>query len=53
MRWGNDTTNWYIARVTQIPTSVEKAYLLTIQALQGRDLRWLDKIAGEHPDALE
>ena len=53
MRWGNDATNWYIARVTQIPASAEKAYLLTIQALQGKGLQWLDTIAGEHPEALE
>ena len=53
MRWSNDATHWTIARVTQIPASAEKANLLTIQALQGTGIQWLDVIAGEHPEALE
>ena len=31
----------------------QKPNLLTIQALQGKGLQWLDTIAGEHPEALE
>ena len=52
MCWSNKAGNWYTARVSQIHTSAERAYLLTVQALQGTETQWLDMIANEHPELL-
>ena len=53
MRWGNDVNNWHIARITQISTYAEKAYLLTFQSVQGIGKQVLDIVYAEHPDILE
>ena len=52
MCWSNKAGNWYTARVSQIHSSAERAYLLTVQALQGTETQWLDMIASEHPELL-
>jgi hypothetical protein len=53
MRWMSDTSRWYTVRVTQLPASSEKAYMLTIQIAQGSGIRWLDMIAREQAELLE
>ena len=53
LRWKSDASNWYTARVSQLPASAEVAYLLTIQALQGKEIQWLEKIARAHPEMLD
>ena len=53
MRWGGESHNWHTARVTEITTYTERAYLLTIQSVQGNGKRMLDVIAKEHPELLE
>ena len=52
-RWESASGKWYTARVTQIPTISEKAYLLTFQNIQGDVNRWLDMFVREHPGMLE
>ena len=52
MRWVKDGSNWYTARVTQIPTFSEKVHMLTIQNIQGNVSQWLDTVVNEHPDLL-
>lgn len=52
MRWGNIPDNWHTARVTQIPSYSEKAYLLTIQSVHGDIKQWLDKLVTKYPDYL-
>ena len=53
MRWGGESHNWHTARVTEITTYTERAYLLTIQNVQGNGKRMLDVVAKEHPELLE
>ena len=53
MRWGKETHNWHTARVTEITTYSETAYLLTIQSVQGNGKHMLDVVANEHPELLE
>ncbi len=53
MRWGEETHNWHTARVTEITTYSETAYLLTIQCVQGNGKHMLDVVADEHPELLE
>lgn len=53
MQWKDDASKWHTVRVTQIPASAEKAYLLTIQSVQGEGTHWLDVIAREHPEMLD
>lgn len=53
MQWGADSNNWHTARVTQVPTYPERAYLLAFQSVQGKAKQILDVIAGEHPELLE
>ena len=53
MRWGEETHNWHTARVTEITTYSETAYLLTIQSVQGNGKHMLDVVANEHPELLE
>ena len=52
MRWGEESNNWHTARVTEIPTYSEKAYLLTIQSVQGSGQQILDWTVNERPDLL-
>ena len=52
MRWGNTPDNWHTARVTQIPTYSEKAYILTIQSVHGNIKRWLDELVAKYPELL-
>ena len=52
MRWGGGSGNWYSARVTEITTYTEYAYLLTIQSVQGNENQLLDLAANEHPELL-
>lgn len=52
MRLGKDSSSWYTARVTQIPTFSEKVHMLTIQSIQGTTSQWLDMLAEEHPEVL-
>lgn len=53
MRWGEESHNWHTARVTEITTYSETAYLLTIQSVQGNGKHMLDVVANEHPELLE
>jgi hypothetical protein len=53
MRWGSDIHNWHTARVTQISTYAEKAYLLTFQSVQGAGKQLLEMALDEHPEVLE
>ena len=52
MRWGEESNNWHTARVTEIPTYSEKAYLLTIQSVQGSGQQILDWTVNERPELL-
>ena len=44
---------WYTTRVSRIPASAERAYLLTIQSHPANEARHLDVIARDHPEILE
>ena len=44
---------WYSARVTQINTLSEPAYMLTIQNIQDNMNDWIDRFADEHPEMLK
>ena len=50
---GGDVGPWYTARVSRIPASTERAYLLTIQSHPANEARYLDVIARDHPEILE
>ena len=50
---GGDVGPWYTARVSRIPASAERAYLLTIQSHPANEARHLDVIARDHPEILE
>ena len=50
---GGDVGPWYTVRVSRIPASTERAYLLTIQSHPANEARHLDVIAREHPEILE
>lgn len=52
MRWGDGANNWHTARVTEIPTYSERAYLLTIQSVQGSGQQILDWTVNERPELL-
>jgi len=51
MRWSGDEKNWHAVRFSRVPSS-EKAYLLTIQMIQGTGIEILDMISREHPEML-
>ncbi len=52
-RADSDVGPWYTARVSRIPASAERAYLLTIQSHPANEARHLDVIARDHPEILE
>lgn len=52
MRWASAGSNWYTARVTQIPSFSEKVHMLTIQNIQGNVSQWLEMVVREHPELL-
>lgn len=47
MRLEKDRSDWYSARVTQIPATTEPEYLLTVQNIQSHLSRWIDQIMRE------
>lgn len=49
----SDVGPWYTARVSRIPASAERAYLLTIQSHPANEARHLVVIARDHPEILE
>jgi hypothetical protein len=53
MRWSEDQNNWHVVRFTRVPSSAEKAYLLTIQQIQGKGIEVMELIAREHPELLD
>jgi len=53
MRLVKEKTGWYSARVTQINTLSEPAYMLTVQNIQDNMNYWIDTFAGEHPEVLK
>ncbi len=53
MRLVKEKTGWYSARVTQISTLSEPAYMLTVQNIQDNMNYWIDTFAGEHPEVLK
>ena len=50
MRLEKDQSNWYSARFTEVPSSSEPVYILTIQSVQENLNRWLNLFAEEHPE---
>ena len=42
MRWGGGDNNWYTARLSEVTDFTEKTYILTIQALSGKEIEYLD-----------
>ena len=52
MRLGKDRTGWYSARVTQIKTLSETAFMLTVQNIQDNMNHWIDILIEEHPEML-
>ena len=52
MRLDKDRPGWYSARVTQIKTLSEKAYMLTVQNIQDNLKYWIDTLIDEHPELL-
>lgn len=53
MSWGGTTNNWHSVRLTRVPTSAEKAYLLTIQKMADQALDAIDLIIKEHPELVK
>jgi hypothetical protein len=52
MRLGKDRSGWYSARVTQINTLSEAAFMLTVQNIQDNMNHWIDILIEEHPEML-
>lgn len=50
MRWAGEDSRWHTARITRIPSSGERIYLLTVQGIKGKWTKWLDSAS---PDKLE
>ncbi|MCR5527621.1 MAG: EAL domain-containing protein [Saccharofermentans sp.] len=50
MCWGQERYNWYVARVTLLPSAGEFAIMLTIQALQQEESDCVDRLSHEHPE---
>ena len=44
MRLEKDRSDWYSARITQIPATAEPEYLLTVQNIQAHLSRWIDQV---------
>ncbi len=42
MRWGGGDNNWYTARLSEVTDFTEKTYILTIQALSGKEIEYLN-----------
>ena len=53
MNLGKDKTKWYSARVTQINTLTEPAFMLTVQNIQDNMNSWIDMLTDEHPEMLK
>ena len=52
MQLATEKPGWYSARVTQINTLFEPAYMLTVQNIQDNMNCWIDKLVDEHPEML-
>ena len=52
MRLERDKPKWYSARVTQVKTLSEKAFMLTVQNIQDNLNYWIDILIDEHPEML-
>ena len=52
MRLDREKHEWYSARVTQIRTLSEKAFLLTVQNVQNNLNRWIEVLLSDHPEVL-
>jgi len=50
MRLEKDRSGWYSARFTEVPSSSEPVYILTIQSIQENLDRWLNLFVKEHPE---
>ena len=50
MKLEKDQSSWYSARFTEVPSSSEPVYILTIQSVQENLNRWLNLFAEEHPE---
>jgi len=53
MRLVKEKTGWYSARVTEVNTLSEPAYMLTVQNIQDNMNYWIDIFADEHPEVLK
>ena len=53
MSWGGTMNNWHSVRLTRVPTTAEKAYLLTIQKMADQALAAIDLIIKEHPELVK
>ena len=47
---GNSTSSWHTVRVTRIPSSAERIYILTIQNVHGQGAKILGQTIIEHPE---
>ena len=50
MKLEKDQSSWYSARFTEVPSSSEPVYILTIQSVQENLNRWLNLFVEEHPE---
>lgn len=53
MMLGKETSSWYSLRVTDVPSSPETVYILTIQSVQEDMNRWLDIMVEKRPELLQ
>lgn len=47
MRWTGEESRWHTARITRVPSSGERIYLLTVQGIKGLWTKWLDTASPE------
>ena len=52
MRLEKDQSSWYSVRVTEVPSSSETMYILTIQSVQDDMNHWLDVLVEKRPELL-
>ena len=53
MKLEKDRHKWYSARVTQVKTLSETAFMLTVQNVQDNMNYWFDILVDEHPEMLK
>ena len=50
LNWGQETSAWHTVRLTRLPSSTEKTFILTIQTIHGNGMHILDLSVKEHPE---